>query len=342
MRKKYIALIISLIVIVGSFSTIFGIFVYINKPSARFGYGLVYDESVKKIVLFGGGYQDSSSYTYYGDTWIYDPNNNLWTEIFPPTSPSARSSHSMVYDPINQKIILFGGVNLTDNWLSDTWVFDYRTYLWTQVFPDNIPPIRGSSSIFYDALAQKVIIFGGYRDSGGNLDDTWSYDYTTNNWTNLNPSIKPPGRYGAPMVYDPINQRGIMFGGRTSTITDDMWVYYYLNNSWTEIDMITKPVNRYWEGLVYDKSIQKVILFGGRNACGIGEALDDTWEYDPSNNQWTELSPSTNPTHRFDFSLVYMPESQRTIAFGGFRFPDNCFGDMWSYDYSTNNWNLLK
>ncbi|HUW91093.1 MAG TPA: kelch repeat-containing protein [Candidatus Nanopelagicaceae bacterium] len=264
MRKKIKIIAISLIVVIASsLSIIFGIMIFSNKPSARFGIGLVYDKSVKKLILFGGGYQDSTSHTYYGDTWCYDPIVNLWTELFPSNSPSARSSHSMVYDPVNQKIILFGGVDLSDNWLNETWIYDSTTNSWTQVFPDSAPPIRGSASMFYDVQTQKVIVFGGYRDSGNHLDDTWAYDYTTNNWTNLNPISKPTGRYGAPMIYDPINQRGLMFGGRTSTYLDESWVYYYSNNTWLELILATKPTERYWEGLTFDESAQKVILFGG-------------------------------------------------------------------------------
>ena len=59
--------------IAGSISITLGILYYIKTPSARFGHGMVYDDSINKIVLFGGGFQDSTSYTFYGDTWIYDP-----------------------------------------------------------------------------------------------------------------------------------------------------------------------------------------------------------------------------------------------------------------------------
>ena len=326
----------------GSISITFGILYYINAPSARFGYGMVYDDSINKIILFGGGFQDSSSYSYFGDTWIYDPTANVWTEINPQQSPSARSSHSMVYDSINQKIILFGGVDLNDNWLNETWIFDSQLQNWNQVFPDNSPSIRGSSSLYYDIQAQKAILYGGYRDVGGHLDDTWAYDYSTNNWTNLNPSIKPTGRYGAPMVYDPINNRGFMFGGRTTTITDDNWVYYYSNNSWFDLALSSKPSNRYWQGLTCDLVAQEIIMFGGRSSSGVGEALADTWIYDLVSNEWSEVSPTVQPSNRFHVSLVYNPENDNTIMFGGFRFQNICFGDTWGYSNSNNNWNKLK
>ena len=341
MRKKVKIIIISAILIsASSISITLGIIFSITSPSARYSSGMVYDESVNKLILFGGGFQDSSSYTYYGDTWIYDPLTNLWTEIFPQQQPAARSSHSMAYDQIAQIIIVFGGIDNNDTWLDDTWIFDSRTQVWTQVFPDNHPSVRGSASIFYDPQAQKTILYGGYRPSGGHFDDTWAFDYSSNNWTNLNPSIKPTGRYGAPMVYDPINQRGFMFGGRTSYITDETWVYYYSNNSWVELTMLIKPPNRYWEPLTYDVTAQRIIIFGGSD--GSGEGMDDTWTYNPFTNQWNQELPSSSPVKRLYASFVNIPGTGKSILFGGSRDVNTCLGDTWSYIYNSNDWNKLK
>lgn len=341
MRKKYKIILISVLLITASsLSVTFGILFYINKPSARFGYGMVYDESINKVVLFGGTYQDSNSYTSYGDTWMYDPVTNIWTEISLQQHPAARSSHSLVYDPVNQKIILFGGVDINDNWRDDTWIFDSQTITWTQVFPETNPPVRGSASTYYDPHSKRIILFGGYRQSGAHLDDTWAYNYSDNSWINLDPSLKPTGRYGATMVYDPINQRGFMFGGRISIISDESWVYYSSNNSWIELNLTVKPRYRYWEGLTYDKNAQRIILFGG--SSGNVEALGDTWIYNPFTNQWTRVFPESSPINRLFLSFVYVSEIRKAIIFGGSRFADTCLDDTWSYDYNVNYWNKLK
>ena len=114
------------------------------------------------------------------------------------------------------------------------------------------------------------------------------------------------------------------------------------NNTWLELNTTITPTNRYWEDMTYDESAQKVILFGGRNPGGIGDALDDTWIFDPSNDQWTEVLPTSHPSYRFHFSIIYVPDTEKTIMFGGFRFPDTCFDETWSFDYSVNDWKLLK
>jgi len=341
MRKKIKILIVSLsILTAGSLSITFGMLFYLNTPSARYGYGMVYDESVNKLVLFGGGYQDSSSSTCYGDMWLYDPVMNIWTEIFPSQHPTARHSHSMIYDSINQKIVLFGGIDINNNWVGDTWIFDSQTTMWTQVFPDNSPSTRGSVSSFYDPQSQRVILFGGYRPVGGHYDDTWAYNYSANSWTNLNPSLKPTGRYGASMVYDPVNRRGFMFGGRTTSITDETWVYYPSNNSWIELNFGIRPSNRYWEGLAYDEYAQRVVLFGGTDGTPV--ALGDTWIFNPLTNQWTEETPNNNPENRDFFSFVYVPQIRKAILFGGALYGETFFTDTWAFQCNSHTWTQLK
>ena len=337
------------IIIVIAVSGILGTFLYVSiiqnaTPSARYGSAMVYDPIIQKSIFFGGGYQDASGYEVFNDMWLYDPVSNLWTEIYPTTKPPARAGHKMVYDAINQKSILFGGWGDELGLLADTWVYDSQTNQWIEVFPVAHPSARQSFAIYFDNNAQRVILFGGYADIGPHHSDTWEYNYTDNSWTELNPMINPSGRYGSNLVYDSTYDRGILFGGRSgaSTLNDDTWFYYYNNNSWSEVINVIKPDIRYWHGMVYDSNIQKVIVFGGRNLGAPGQALDDTWTFDISTNEWTEVLPSTHPSNRMDFSMIYDSNRHRAMLFGGFRFQDTTLGDTWTYDSTSNIWNLMK
>ncbi len=345
-KRKIKILIFGLIVVIissGTIGTLFFIAVIQNaSPSARYGSAMVYDPVLQKAIFFGGGCQDATGYELFNDMWLFDPTNNIWTEINPTVKPSARSSHSMVYDSINHRTILFGGWDDTVGLMNDTWIYDSQTNQWTEVFPANKPSNRQSNAIYYDSNAQRVILFGGYREVGGHLDDTWEYNYSDNSWTELNPTSNPSGRYGSRMVYDPINQRGILFGGRSTSILDDTWIYYYGNNTWIELSPASSPETRYWHEMVYDSNNHKVIVFGGRNAGAPGYALEDTWIFDPSNNEWTELLPLSHPSNRMDFSMVYDSNHQKTILFGGFRFSGNTLGDTWTYAYNGNRWSIVK
>ncbi|MBY9016886.1 MAG: hypothetical protein KGD68_14445 [Candidatus Lokiarchaeota archaeon] len=187
MRRRSKILILGLIVVIissGTIGTLLFIAVIHNaSPSARYGSAMVYDPVLQKEIFFGGGYQDTTGYELFNDMWLFDQTNNLWTEINPTVKPSARSSHSMVYDSINQKTILFGGWDDTVGLMNDIWIYDSQTNQWTEVFPANKPSIRQSHSVYYDSNAQRVILFGGFRFPGNTLGDTWKYAYDSNSWS---------------------------------------------------------------------------------------------------------------------------------------------------------------
>ncbi|MHA2287778.1 MAG: Kelch repeat-containing protein, partial [Promethearchaeota archaeon] len=242
----------------------------------------------------------------------------------------------------NQKTLLFGGWADELGLMADTWIYDSQTNQWTELSPLDHPSERQSFAMYYDSDAQRVILFGGYRDVSPHHSDMWEYNYTDNTWTDISPLIHPSGRYGSNMVYDPDNGRGFLFAGRSSSIRDDTWVYYYANKSWSEITTSSTPDDRYWHGLIYNPNNQKMMVFGGRHLGAPGEALDDTWTFDLLTNEWTEVLPTIHPSNRMDFSMIYDSNRQQVILFGGFRFPESTLGDTWRYDITSSSWSLVK
>lgn len=87
----------------------------------------------------------------------------------------------MAGDSARNQVLLFGGQDLTVNFLSDTWVWDGSN--WTQKFPQTAPPGRVGHAMAYDSLHSQVVLFGGLDGNQDNLDDTWLWDGT--NWTRL-------------------------------------------------------------------------------------------------------------------------------------------------------------
>lgn len=341
---EYILITVVLIaILVGSVFTYLSVLlVDLPTPLSRYSPGAVYDPQLEKSLIFGGGIEDSSGYELYDDMWKYDSARNIWYEIVPTTKPSARAGHKMVYDTYNQKTILFGGWDEIFGLRNDIWIYDSQSIQWTEVFPLASPDIRQSHAMCYDPVYHKVIMFGGYSGSTYHFGDTWVYDYSINLWTELYPTNSPSARYGANMAYDHINQRIILFGGRNTTIMGDTWAYYYGNNTWVELSTSGNPDTRYWHGMAYDSDTNKVVVFGGRHLGAPGEALDDTWVFNPSSNEWTERHPTTHPTNRMEPLMVYDPYSHRMVLFGGYRFQDITLGDTWTYIYSSNSWSKMK
>lgn len=146
------------------------------------------------------------------------------------------------------------------------------------------PSPRGLVSMAYDAKSDRVIIFGGQIgiiNSGDYIDydDTWAYDLTDNQWTQMKPLSVPTVRSGAELAYDVESDRVIMFGGFSSSIFwADEWAYDYNTNTWMKI--AKGPGNRFGTSMAYDEESDRIILFGGWYMNMSGFIENDTWAYD--------------------------------------------------------------
>jgi Galactose oxidase, central domain len=116
--------------------------------------------------------------------------------------PPGRARSPIAYDPINKKIILFGGDGL-DRVLSDTWVYDCKTRSWQQKFPEVCPPPRAGHILAYLNKGRKIVLAGGYSRLPL-PQDIWSYDLASNKWQLLKhvplSNTRRPASPGCPAV----------------------------------------------------------------------------------------------------------------------------------------------
>ena len=77
-----------------------------------------------------------------------------WKNLAPANAPSPRLAPMMAYDPVSQKIILFGGLSSTA-YMNDTWTFDGTN--WTQLNLGVAPPGRTSGNMTYDRASRKLV-----------------------------------------------------------------------------------------------------------------------------------------------------------------------------------------
>ena len=113
-------------------------------------------------------------------------------------------------------------VRIYNRTLSSTEVSDLFTltqtsslnYSWIQVSPSTVPNALARSGMAYDEISDKVILFGGTPDNSAVINETWSYDYQTNTWTQVFPAVAPEARVSPVMTYDPDTGLILLFGGR--------------------------------------------------------------------------------------------------------------------------------
>jgi hypothetical protein len=277
---------------------------------ARANHAMAYDAARQRVVLFGG--------SGLPDTWEWD--GSTWSQRSPVTSPSARYGYAMAYDAARQRVVLFGGHRL-----SDTWEWDGST--WSQRSPVTSPSARYGYAMAYDAARQRVVLFGGYDSSTNgqlSLSDTWEWDGST--WSQRSPVTSPSARGHQTMAYDAARQRIVLFGG------SDTWEWD--GSTWSQRSPVTSPSARGHQTMAYDAARQRIVLFGGYFDDGTlyGSYLSDTWEWDGST--WSQRSPGTLPSARFEHAMAYDAARQRVVLFGGY---DNgiYLSDTWEWDGSA-------
>ncbi|HRI12620.1 MAG TPA: kelch repeat-containing protein, partial [Verrucomicrobiota bacterium] len=285
----------------------------IVNPGRR-GHSMVYDTARQRLVVFGG-YSDVGN-TYLNDTWLFNGSN--WVMAATTVAPSIRSAFHMVYDPVRQKVLLFGGYNPQVGRLNDTWTWDGTN--WAQLNPATVPDARYGAAIAFDNTAgrQQAVMFGG----NGGADQTWVWDGT--NWNLRTPGARPPGDEGAACAYDAARQRVVLFHQNRQT-----WVWD--GNNWANVTPAETPPGRSYGSMTYDPGRQEVVLFGGSDK-------NDTWIW--NGQVWTQRTPTTSPQIRRDGNgFAYHPGLQRAVLHGGYIVGvDGNNSDTWFWNGTDWTW----
>ena len=85
-------------------------------------FGMTYDTTANALYLFGGATSTSTFSSLTDKTWVLSEGS--WRELSPDTSPPERGGPAMGYDPVRQRVVLYGGFDSSRNDLADTWEWD--------------------------------------------------------------------------------------------------------------------------------------------------------------------------------------------------------------------------
>ena len=231
-----------------------------------------------------------------------------WKRIPTPSSPSARAAHAMAYDPVSQKVVLFGGFEAQD-YSDETWTFDGST--WTKESPSISPPARAAGVMAFDTVTRTLVLFGGY-DGSNYLGDTWVWDGATSQWSHPAGSVAPaPPAVTGPMVFtDPATGHVIVFGGYDGRFyQSETWEWN--GTGWVQLQPATVPSARGSAAFGLDPLTGKVVMFGGLAAVN----PINTWLWDGTD--WQQASPSVQPVYRYDPGAAFDPHLGGVIVFGG-------------------------
>ena len=215
--------------------------------------------------------------------------------------------------------------------------------VWVDITPASgpVPTPRNLSAAIYDPSAHAMIVFGG-QDSGGRLNEVWSFDLSSNSWTDLTPSTggAPAGRITPGSVYDIHNHQLLTFSGQGAgnAFFNDTWAFDLTTHTWAEfLPPNPIPAIRYGVATCYDVLSRTQVTFAGFTNQG---RFDDTWRFDPAADNWTDVSPgSGRPLERCLHAACYDAVGRRMIIYGGQN--GGPLGDIWAFDLTTETWTEL-
>ena len=282
-------------------------------PRARGNDIAVYDPLGDRMVVFAGSYSDIQFRTL-SDVWALPlAGTPVWAQL----TPSARDGHSAIYDPVRNRMVVFGGYP----YQNDVWALSLAgPPAWTQLTPSGTPPgARAAHTAIYDPVRDRMVVFGGY-DASADRNDVWVLSLgATPAWTELTPTGTPPsGREYPTAIYDPVRDRMLVFGGYdASGDRNDVWeLSLAWTPAWTELTPTgVPPSERAGPTAIYDPTGDRMVVFGGSGAG----FLNDVWELSLAGTPaWTELTPSgVSPGARAAHTAIYDPVRNRMVVFGG-------------------------
>jgi hypothetical protein len=253
-----------------------------KHPKARWGHSVQYDSVNNRLMVLGGG--TGFPAPCVNDYWVMTSANNTggrptWVSTVPTgTLPGIRTRHNAAYDPVTNRLIVFGGYDCVSTYYNDVWVLNNANALtgtpaWTKLSPRGTPPsARQSTSAIYNSTTNTLTIYGGDAGSAP-FGDIWILSNAngsggTPQWRLAVPSNSgPTARTGHTATYDVTNDLMTIYGGYDGTkLLSDAWVLTDPNGQstrpqWTEI---TPPAPaRRFSSAVYDPVHNQMNIFGG-------------------------------------------------------------------------------
>jgi hypothetical protein len=320
-------------------------------PTARHDFGMVWDSSRNKAVLFAGMQSDIAGAPGIPkqDTWEWDPAASTWTDRTASGSkPSQRYAHAMAFDGSRKKVVVFGGLDIgSGGSLNDLWDWDPTTGAWAERLTGSEAgtpsPRMYASMVSDDASARLELVAGSTAyapyGSGGSyavggtagratvpLDmvygangsrEVWEIDPVKPAFTNRTaPLDVPSSRYNQAMAYSPVTGKTYVFGGYDTMggqPLDDFWEWN--GKTWAQVAVDVRPPARSDAGLAYDSARKSLILYGGSDNTR-ATPFDDTWEWTGS-GKWTQLSPASSPGPLMGHGMVTDTARNKILLFGG-------------------------
>lgn len=251
-----------------------------RRPPQRWESATAVDPTRRVLWVHGGDAYDNDGRATRSDLWSMTlAGTPEWSQPATTGTPLGRRyGHSAIYDEPRDRLVFFGGSDTTSNW-NDVWALTLSgTPAWSQLAPSGTPPsARLYHSAVYDAVNQRMVVFGG-GSAMMSLNDVWALSLAgAPAWSQLSPTgTPPPPLWQQSAALDRNANRLIVFGGHAGGSRNNVHALTLTGSPvWTELfPSGTPPTPRQSASMVSLGS--RMLVFGGNEGSGWA-GTDDTW-----------------------------------------------------------------
>ncbi|CAF2527950.1 unnamed protein product [Rotaria sp. Silwood2] len=278
-----------------------------RSPQLRVGHSSTFIRSSSNIYIIGGAnpsecFADIHSLSLPSKT----SESFIWTKLIGEDLALRRYEHSAVLSSENnEQIIIFGGAN-TENNFNDVHVFNISTKTienWTPKDNKLVSPRTHHSSC---CIQNGLYIFSGGFQGAKAVDDAelYRFDLVSHTWSCVPAHGSPPEQRHGHCLLSLGNSRLYLHGGMDGRTFFSSLYSIDINEKpprWKEhVSSSSNPMARAAHGGVSIENTSTLFIFGGLSRSG--QALNDTWSWSASNEQWTEILCRSLPRSRLDFA----------------------------------------
>lgn len=303
----------------------------------------VWDAKRHRMLVFGGM---DAAYNRQNAVYAMDYQAggwNCWSQLTTAgTPPTGRYGTSAIYDPVGDRMLVFGGSDTSGYPRDDLWQLSLAgTPTWSQISAAGGPGAREDHTAIYDAPHRRMIVFGGVNSFGGHPgDEAWALNLPSLTWTLLAPTgPTPPVHAQHTAVFDSRRDRMLVFGGQVAWNADerDVWELNLAATppAWSLLTPTHSaqwlPMKRFLHAAVYDSTGDRMLVYGGLlppiGPIGNPWPISDLWSLqfdgsgglaavdDPSTSvAFAVAAPSPNPSGGTTRLMYALPQAAHVRA----------------------------
>ncbi len=290
-------------------------------------YGSIFWDPTLQSVVFAGTSQRQVS----SGSWQAPTRLELWRwtgtgrgGFIAPLAAGPTAYEGLAFDPVQNAVVVFDG--------SSTWAWNPSSGVWSRIasWSSPGPGPRVGSSLAYDPLRQKVLLYGGYAERaiatplvvGDFFTDTWEWNGTA--WTRVIASGSGPGaRRNAALDFNTVKGRVVILGG---AVFGGGAVWEWTGSTWVSTGSVGGGVDEVADfGHAFDSTRGVLVASGGTRwspYAGWTSVRANVFGEWGTSWQPQAVPPWAYSTQNTSLGLAYDPVRQATWALKMFGSPD--------------------